>query len=1197
MDTPTPDGGTQNIRCPRCATLIRAGAHFCRTCGAPVARATMRHPGIGSNQLDQAIPQPKGGTVTEMPDNLEALQGRISDQPAQVVKIPGQTSHGPTPHEGDGKAQATPLAGAPAPIPRHCPLCQTVLPTGSHYCGACGHSLDTRASQGVEKSSRPLQTSPAGAQETPPATPVIAVDYQQTPTEKKVAKGAETKEQQGEGPLTILDKVVLLQAGLVAILLVAQFLPLPRINSGVFAEGGAREYEVPLFVFLILAISLAIGYCCMFACALRARWSVRFLVVLLGTGLLAIQPVIALRAGTERSTTESWLSYAQLGTLALFWVWALSVPLYRRYVKQVSLDFIGVIALLLIYYGLAFVHANKGGTDFLLDTIGAQVLFLPLFFVLLMLLNGTSLLSRGQTLARTVLFTKQNGTEQLRSGLARYLPALTALVAVGMIVYEVLHAGSGLLPGLLSTVVLAGIVVLLVRFAKVDSSWPKEVPSMCLFLGALFIVIDVALLADVNPFSEGLRYLIVTISSQLLTIPIALGALTIALFLVVRGRMGQPKRGAVGFFLAMIALLVLTAELLSAPALLDTGLSVSQQHYYLLGAMIVFAALGILAWMIRSRRQLKETTLATVFLLLVGLLIVEALYALLTESATLGSFSIVLLALIFLLPTLLSSFKPLLKKHFHPKSGTLLSDVWSSLTADEQEADSENTWFFPEGKKALLLTGYVLISNAVFLYLGTLREPITNAVPPPYLGSDLTASAGLILLGPALVVLGFILRMRQHVPHISTVVLASQPARRVSPRAMQFGIVGSGMLVTVLVTIFLLTTALPRLIQTSENQRYTATPGPDCDLGGAIWSEIPGEQISTTCIQAGFQVMVKAQSAGTVEFIPPSGVFTQNYRVSVQVNLSHLSNGCVSIETRFAPSRFYSNLICSSGLWGIRRIIGSSDTLLAVGNLERATTYTLEATADGANQRLAIDGMVVGSVSDTTLVTTAGVNLGILNSSGEMESAVFSNFVFTPLPALPFASSQITYRAHIPGAACDKGGAQWALMNPLEAQVACHSDGMQLKVQSRQQGLVAFTPPGGIFPRNYGVSVQIDPSALLAGCVGIETRATACDYYWNGLCKEGSLVTWKIAMAQSDTRGSNFIFTTKASGQLAPASTYTLEATADGSQQQLAINGSEVGTLSDTTLSTTAFVALQVETFLGGPASASFSNFVITPLP
>ena len=69
----------------------------------------------------------------------------------------------------------------------------------------------------------------------------------------------------------------------------------------------------------------------------------------------------------------------------------------------------------------------------------------------------------------------------------------------------------------------------------------------------------------------------------------------------------------------------------------------------------------------------------------------------------------------------------------------------------------------PAGSQ-LLKTGFVLVSNSLFVYLGTFRAAVSGEVQPDFLHSDLTASAGLLLLGPPVVVLGFVLRLRRRRP-------------------------------------------------------------------------------------------------------------------------------------------------------------------------------------------------------------------------------------------------------------------------------------------------------------------------------------------------------------------------------------------------------------------------------------------------
>jgi len=692
------------------------------------------------------------------------------------------------------------------------------------------------------------------------------------------------------------------------------------------------------------------------------------------------------------------------------------------------------------------------------------------------------------------------------------------------------------------------------------------------------------LLVDINPFSAGQGYLVITILSVLLIVPIGLGALTVALFLIMRGRRGQPQLGVGGLFLAMVILMVLAVYLPSA--LSAAGFFVPQPHD-LLGSMIVCAAVGTLIWMLSVWRRWKEAQLplAITFLLLAGLLIVAGGYALLQLNATLGSLSTVLLAALFLLPTLWSSvIAPTLRART-PK-------LWSYVISDPNEQDTihENPLLPHEGR-VWLKTGYTLVGNALLLYLGTLRDPITRAVPPPFLQSDLTASSGLLLLGPALVVMGFILGMRQHVPHLAP---AAKHARRISPMAMQVGIVGSGTLVTVLVTTFMLITTLPRLIQTSENRQYTAAiPGPDCDPGGATWSVTPGEPISTTCLQSSLQVMIKAQNGGTIEFTPPSGVFTQNYRVSVQVEFDSLSNGCIVIVTHALAASGYQNQFCTSRSWTMRRV-GKSTTLLAFGQVAAARQYTIEATTDGPDQRLMINGVEVGNVSDTAFSTTAFISLGTQNLGDTVGAVVFSNFVFTPLPALPPTSPQTTYRVSAPGVACDKGEAQWALMTPqkVKSSVVCQSNGTLFQLPGGTLSWEAFTPPSGLFPHNYQVSVQANLGSLPKGCVAIEERVSGENYYQLGfydyiLCTGGS---WRIIAEDGNT---TFPL---ASGKVTPAAVNTLEASAQGPHLRFTINGVEVGSASDSKFTSTTFIRLSFVNNSNDAGAVFFSNFIFTPL-
>jgi hypothetical protein len=167
----------------------------------------------------------------------------------------------------------------------------------------------------------------------------------------------------------------------------------------------------------------------------------------------------------------------------------------------------------------------------------------------------------------------------------------------------------------------------------------------------------------------------------------------------------------------------------------------------------------------------------------------------------------------------------------------------------------------------------------------------------------------------------------------------------------------------------------------------------------------PGAPITTHCLRTGLQVEIAHSGASDVQFLLPTGAFPQNYRVSVQVNLSQLPDGCVSIATRLSASGHYTTSICSntvpgaqSYLWSIQRIEPTTFKQLTDGAVPKADDYTLGAAAVGGVQQITVDG-ASAAVSDTTFSATEFIDLGISDASAQGGAAIFSNFTFTPLPA------------------------------------------------------------------------------------------------------------------------------------------------------------------------------------------------------
>lgn len=265
-------------------------------------------------------------------------------------------------------------------------------------------------------------------------------------------------------------------------------------------------------------------------------------------------------------------------------------------------------------------------------------------------------------------------------------------------------------------------------------------------------------------------------------------------------------------------------------------------------------------------------------------------------------------------------------------------------------------------------------------------------------------------------------------------------------------------------------------------------------------------------------------------------------------------------------------------------------SILDDGEVAPSPTYTIEATADGPNQRLAINGVEVSTVSDTAFTATDIINLNVTNRSNTLEErTVLSNFVFTPLPARSLPSAGTVYQTAIPGPGCDKGAAQWLLTTPATATTRCQTTGMQLVSMPKSWGQIAFLPPSFVVSHNYRVSVQVKLSDVPQLCAGIITRASGLGSYTQLVCSNG---WWGIIL--ETLFGDSPILQ---SGTVTPASMYTIEATADGANQGLIINGAVVAQTSDTTYTTDAFLGLAVSNAATEAGTVLFSNFVFTPLP
>jgi hypothetical protein len=826
-------------------------------------------------------------------------------------------------------------------------------------------------------------------------------------------------------PLRLLIYAAFAQTLIVAVLLLAGLtVSQPSVSSGVQDQAGG-SFLVPTAVFIVMAFSVAAGYCLVLAGALRVRAAAGLPIIAATTITLAVVPISKLHAGAAVEPHE-WLRWAQLGVLAFLWAWVL----WRLATRQWGAErrssrgrkhgavLVGVLAVVVVYYALEFAvwgsYAQVGqtarGTGFLLDDLSFQAVLLPVFLTLVVLLSSTDLLDWGELIAaRVPIWVKPS-----YSWIFLILTPLTACLVIASALRA--HPGEAL-PEILVGAVLAGMVGLLVHLGTDYAGWSDELRGRLVFVGAIVIFVYTTVFSSITgelATAAGLSSLAGSELYWLISTPVLLGLLTAGLFLVARGQVGTRKTGATGLFLAMVGMMILVAELPEFVSLRSRKLParIPWQHFSLLSGIQLAAGIGALVWagwLLAHKRLSKSDVgpLPSIFLLLVGLELVTLIIDLLDGIERLGNYSAFALAGFFLLIAL-----------------------WGLITSGDQLNAGAASAHYPRDGRIMLFVGYTLIANATLVYLGTLHEPVTGTGPPPSLTADYVTPTGLGILGTALVVIAFIMRPRKlarspgpaaasRAEAAAAASLASAGAARpvrsrapaVQTPVIQRGILGVGALATVVALIFVGVTAAPHLAsanaQLASQPYHAVVPGPGCDIRGASWTVPPGDPITTKCLKTGLQVAEVNPGAGDVQFLLPGGPFPRNYRVSVQVNLSNMPDGCASIYTRASAAGHYSSYICTNTLndvqvyvWGIQEIGLKTFKQLGSGIVRKADTYVLVATAANTIQQITIDGSSA-AFTNGTLAATEFVSLGISDTGKQGGSVIFSNFTFTPLPAQP----------------------------------------------------------------------------------------------------------------------------------------------------------------------------------------------------
>ncbi len=438
------------------------------------------------------------------------------------------------------------------------------------------------------------------------------------------------------------------------------------------------------------------------------------------------------------------------------------------------------------------------------------------------------------------------------------------------------------------------------------------------------------------------------------------------------------------------------------------------------------------------------------------------------------------------------------------------------------------------------------------------------------------------------------------------------------------------------------------------NHPYTAVvPGPGCDAGGANWQTgeyykvpvtptastattpvkgtptlqvVTDNSTVTTCQQNGLLVKHNAHfdAFANIFFASYGLALPHHFRTQITATIV-AATGTADFDlgvrnqsgapTTSGPNNGYGDdtlIVGVDGSWEAVRVndtIGAADARFTRGFVTPAKTFTLAAEVNGPLMTFSINGQKVTTVVDTTYPSSYGIDFGISNPGAKSPpSALFSHFVYTPLPDTHVTTSAIvatataqavrndrtSYMTPVPGFGCDKGEGQWKPASEAEDYVTTHclSNGLAVSQGSsaKYAGRVSFYWLNGNFPANYKVKARIDVSGLNGGCAGIGTRTgEQAGGYAFFVCSDG---TWQIISYDSNGHAHQL-----AQGQVAQRSSYNMEATSNGPIQSLSLDGAQVASVSDKTYTTTDHIELTLYRPQGSAGTAVFSNFVFMPLP
>ncbi len=224
----------------------------------------------------------------------------------------------------------------------------------------------------------------------------------------------------------------------------------------------------------------------------------------------------------------------------------------------------------------------------------------------------------------------------------------------------------------------------------------------------------------------------------------------------------------------------------------------------------------------------------------------------------------------------------------------------------------------------------------------------------------------------------------------------------------------------------------------------------------------------------------------------------------------------------------------------------------------------------------------------------------------QQHPSVLKKLGISSLPGIHPVSGSTTasngaYNATVPGASCDRGNAKWSQTTLSNYTFLCQSGGLLLTQTGsfNQQSGLFYNGTTGALPQNYQVKINAaiqssEPTNTVAIAVhlGALTNGNLTSGQIIGVHADGQ---WAIQRINNDGSAS----TPLAAGVLSqPAKSFVMAVDVAGPVLTFSINGTQIGTATDTTYSSTVAVGL-IFTNNGGSAAASvlLSQFAFAPLP